>query len=257
MSFELQARRRASAAPVSDAERAMRVDLAAAYRLVALAGWDDLIYSHISATVPNEPRHFLINPFGLAFDEVTASNLVKIDETAEIIGDSAHSVNVTGFALHAALHAARPEAVCVLHLHETSAIAVSVQEAGLLPLSQHALRFEGELAYHDYEGLAFSPREGASLVRALGKKTAMLLRNHGLVVLGRTVAEAYVLAATLIKACRIQIAAQSGNAALHRPRDAVIVLAAEQLRDGGAIEGVAEWPALIRKLDRVCPDFRS
>ena len=257
MSFELKTQRRASRGPASEAERAMRVDLAAAYRLVALKGWDDLIYSHISAAVPDEPGHFLINPFGLAFDEVTASNLVKINESAEVIGDSPHSVNVTGFALHAALHAARPDAVCVLHLHETSAIAVSAQADGLLPLSQHALRFEGELAYHDYEGLAFSPHEGQSLVRALGRKTAMLLRNHGPVVLGRTIAEAYVLAATLIKACRIQIAAQSGNAALHRPRDSVIALAAEQLRDGGAVEGVAEWPALIRKLDRICPDFRS
>ena len=235
----------------------MRVDLAAAYRLVAFEGWDDLIYSHISASIPNEPGHFLINSFGLAFEEVTASNLVKINERAEIIGDSPHSVNVTGFALHAALHAARPDAVCVLHLHETSAIAVSAQEAGLLPLSQHALRFEDELAYHDYEGLAFTPREGESLTRALGSKTAMLLRNHGLVVLGRTVAEAYVLAATLIKACRIQIAAQSGGAVLHRPRDDAIALAPEQLRDGGAVEGVAEWPALLRKLDRLSPQFRS
>jgi ribulose-5-phosphate 4-epimerase/fuculose-1-phosphate aldolase len=257
MSFELQARRRAPVAPASDAERAMRVDLAAAYRLVALAGWDDLVYSHISASVPEEPGHFLINPFGLAFEEVTASNLVKINETAEIIGDSPYPVNVTGFALHAALHAARPDVVCVLHLHETSAIAVSAQASGLLPLSQHALRFESELAYHNYEGLAFSPREGESLVRALGAKTAMLLRNHGLVVLGRTVAEAYVLAATLIKACRIQIAAQSGNAAFHRPGDEVIALAAEQLRDGGAVEGIVEWPALLRRLDRISPDFRG
>jgi ribulose-5-phosphate 4-epimerase/fuculose-1-phosphate aldolase len=257
MSFELKTRRRAAAAPASDAERAIRVDLAAAYRLVALEGWDDLIYSHISASVPQEPGHFLINPFGLRFEEVTASNLVKINERAEVIGDSAHAVNVTGFALHAALHAARPDAVCVLHLHESAAIAVSAQAAGLLPLSQHALRFEGELAYHDYEGLAFSPPEGESLSRAIGARTACLLRNHGLVVLGRTVAEAYVLAATLIKACRIQIAAQSGGARLHRPRDDIIKLAAEQLRDGGAVEGVAEWPALLRKLDRSSPQFRS
>ena len=257
MSFELKSRRRRSAAPASDAERARRVDLAAAYRLVALEGWDDLIYSHISAAVPDEPGHFLINPFGLTFDEVTASNLVKVNEAAEIIGDSPHPVNVTGFALHAALHAARPDSVCVLHLHETSAIAVSAQEAGLLPLSQHALRFEGALAYHDYEGLAFTPREGKLLVRALGTKTAMLLRNHGLVVLGRTVAEAYVLAVTLIKACRIQIAAQSGNSALHRPSAEVAALAAEQLRDGGAVEGIAEWPALIRRLDRISPEFRT
>jgi ribulose-5-phosphate 4-epimerase/fuculose-1-phosphate aldolase len=257
MSFELQARRRVAAAPASAAERAVRVDLAAAYRLAALAGWDDLIYSHISASVPDEPGHFLINPFKLAFDEVTASNLVKIDRSGAIVGDSPHSVNVTGFALHGALHDARPDAACVLHLHETSAIAVSAQPDGLLPLSQHALRFHGDLAYHDYEGLAFSPREGESLVRALGARAAMLLRNHGLVVLGRTIAEAYVLAVTLIKACRIQIAAQHGDAPLHRPRAEVIALAAEQLKDGGAVEGSAEWPSLLRRLDRLCPDFRD
>ena len=178
MSFELKTQRRASRGPASEAERAMRVDLAAAYRLVTLERWDDLIYSHISAAVPDEPGHFLINPFGLAFDEVTASNLVKINESAEVIGDSPHSVNVTGFALHAALHAARPDAVCVLHLHETSAIAVSAQADGLLPLSQHALRFEGELAYHDYEGLAFSPHEGQSLVRALGSDGESIHWHH-------------------------------------------------------------------------------
>jgi ribulose-5-phosphate 4-epimerase/fuculose-1-phosphate aldolase len=257
MSFELSARRRAAAHPASEAERAVRVDLAAAYRLVALAGWDDLIYSHISATVPNEPGHFLINPFKLGFDEVTASNLVKINAAAEIVGDSPHAVNVTGFALHAALHRARPDAMCVLHLHETSAIAVSAQAEGLLPLSQHALRFHGDLAYHDYEGLALTPGEGESLARALGTRTAMLLRNHGLVVLGRTVPEAYVLAFTLIKACRIQIAARGSEARLHRPRDEVIALAALQLKDGGAVEGAAEWPSLLRRLDRTCPDFRS
>jgi ribulose-5-phosphate 4-epimerase/fuculose-1-phosphate aldolase len=235
----------------------MRIDLAAAYRLIALAGWDDLIYSHVSASVPDEAGHFLINPFGLAFDEITASSLVKINAAAEIVGDSPHSVNVTGFALHAAIHAARTDAVCVLHLHDTSAIAVSAQTSGLLPISQHALRFVDELAYHDYAGLAFSPREGEALVRSLGRKSAMLLRNHGLAVLGRTVAEAYVLAATLIKACRIQIAALSGDGDLHIPDEPVIALAAEQLRDGGAIEGVAEWPSLLRKLNRVCPDFQD
>jgi ribulose-5-phosphate 4-epimerase/fuculose-1-phosphate aldolase len=257
MSFQLNSRRRKPGTPATEAEREVRVALAAAYRLVALAGWDDLIYSHISASVPQEPKHFLINPFGLAFDEVTASNLVKINEAAEIIGDTPHSVNVTGFALHAAVHAARPDAMCVLHLHETSAIAVSAQAQRLLPLSQHALRFAGALAYHDYEGLAFTAREGRALVRSLGDKPAMLLRNHGLVALGRTIAEAYVLTATLVKACRIQIAALAGNGALHVPGPDTIALAAEQLCDGGAIEGVAEWPSLLRRLNRICPDYTS
>jgi ribulose-5-phosphate 4-epimerase/fuculose-1-phosphate aldolase len=257
VSFELQTRRRTSGMPASEAERRVRADLAAAYRLVALAGWDDLIYSHISAALPDEPGHFLINPFGLAFAEVTASNLVKIDEAAVIVGDSPSSVNVTGFALHAAIHAARPDAACVLHLHETSAIAVSAQAGGLLPLSQHALRFVDELAYHDYEGLAFSPREAAKLVQSLGRRTALLLRNHGLVMLGRTVAEAYVLTATFVKACRIQLFAQAGNGELHLPGEEIIALAAEQLRDGGAVEGAAEWPSLLRTLDRVCPDYRE
>ena len=257
MSFELETRRRKSAAPASEAENETRLALAAAYRLVALAGWDDMIYSHISATVPGEPGHFLINPFGLAFDEVTRSNLLKINDAAEIIGDSPHSVNVTGFALHAAVHAARLDALCVMHLHETSAIAVSAQAQGLLPLSQHALRFVDDIAYHDYEGLAFTAREGEALTRSLGDKPAMLLRNHGLVVLGRTVAEAYVLTATLVKACQIQIGALAGNAVPRMPDPDTIALAALQLKDGGAVEGVAEWPSLLRKLDRRCPDYKQ
>ncbi|HEY4350818.1 MAG TPA: class II aldolase/adducin family protein, partial [Paraburkholderia sp.] len=169
----------AESGPLSDAEQQTRIDLAAAYRLAALNGWDDLIYTHISASVPGEPGHFLINPFGLAFDEVCASNLVKIDIAGNIVGASRHAVNATGFALHAAVHAARADAFCVMHLHNTAGVAVSAQPAGLLPASQHALRFYGQLAYHDYEGLAFSPAEGERLVAHLGDKPAMLLRNHG------------------------------------------------------------------------------
>ena len=243
--------------PISDAERRMRVDLAAAYRLVALNGWDDLIYTHLSATVPGEPGHFLINPFGLTFDEVRASNLVKIDLAGNRIGDSEHAVNVTGFALHAAVHAARPDAVCVMHLHNTAGIAVSIQRDGLLPASQHALRFHGDLAYHDYEALAFSPAEGARLTASLGAKSAMLLRNHGTLTVGRTVAEAYVLMDTLIKACDIQVRAQAGGGPLVLPEPAVAARTAEQLRDGGAIEGKLEWPALLRRLDRIDPSYRD
>src|SRR5258707_8254269 len=152
------------AGPRSEAEQQTRVDLAAAYRLAALNGWDDLIYTHISASVPGEPGHFLINPFGLAFDEVRASNLVKIDINGNIVGASEHPVNATGFALHAAVHAARDDAFCVMHLHTTAGIAVSLQKDGLLPGSQHALRFHGHPAYYDYEGLAFTPAEGQRLI---------------------------------------------------------------------------------------------
>jgi ribulose-5-phosphate 4-epimerase/fuculose-1-phosphate aldolase len=247
----------AGPASISDAERSTRVDLAAAYRLAALNGWDDLIYTHISASVPDEPGHFLINPFGLAFDEVCASNLVKIDIAGNIVGASEHPVNATGFALHAAVHAARSDAFCVMHLHNTAGIAVSVQRAGLLPASQHALRFYGHLAYHDYESLAFTPAEGERLVAHLADKPAMLLRNHGTLTTGRTVAEAWVLMATLIKACEIQLHAQSGGGELVLPSEAVAERTAEQLRDGGAVEGVMEWPALLRKLDRIDRSYRD
>ena len=258
MSFaHTPAGRIAQSAPMSEAERRTRVDLAAAYRLAALNGWDDLVYTHISASVPDEPGHFLINPFGLSFDEVCASNLVKIDIDGNIIGASEFPVNATGFALHAAVHAARADAFCVMHLHNTAGIAVSLQKDGLLPGSQHALRFHGCLAYHDYEGLAFTPAEGERLVADLGDKPAMLLRNHGTLTTGRTVAEAYVLMATLIKACEIQLQAQAGGGELVLPSAAVAGRTAEQLYDGGAIEGVIEWPALLRKLDRLDASFRD
>jgi len=247
----------AETAPRSAAEQQLRVDLAAAYRLIALNGWDDLIYTHVSAAVPGEPGRFLINPFGLGFEEVRASNLVKIDTEGRIVGESEHPVNATGFALHAAVHLARPDAVCVMHLHNTAGIAVSIQRDGLLPASQHALRFYGQLAWHDYEGLAFTPTEGARLTTSLGAHPAMLLRNHGTLTAGRTVAEAYVLMATLIKACEIQLQAQAGGVPLVLPPPEVAARTAEQLRDGGAIEGELEWPALLRKLDRLDASYRD
>ncbi|ATJ85696.1 class II aldolase/adducin family protein [Ralstonia solanacearum] len=264
MSFALHPGAVLPGGQISEAERAVRVDLAAAYRLAALNGWDDLIYTHLSATVPGEPDHVLINAFGLAFDEITASNLVKINcagQRVQLVGDwpdpaARPSVNVTGFALHAAVHAARPDAHCVIHLHNTAGIAVSAQRHGLLPLSQHALRFHRRLAYHDYEGLAFTPEEGARLTASLGSHRAMLLRNHGTLTVGRTVAEAYVLMATLIKACEIQIHALMAGAVV-TPTPPVADRAAEQLEDGGAVEGVLEWPALLRKLDRMDHSYRD
>ena len=165
-------------------------------------------------------------------------------------------MNVTGFALHAAVHAARPDAHCVIHLHNTAGIAVSAQKHGLLPLSQHALRFHKRVAYHDYEGLAFSPEEGTRLTASLGAQFAMLLRNHGTLTIGRTVAEAHVLMATLIKACEIQIQALTAGEVVS-PAPHVADRAAEQLEDGGAIEGGMEWPALLRKLDKIDASYRD
>ncbi|MBT1537491.1 class II aldolase/adducin family protein [Ralstonia solanacearum] len=264
MSFALRPGAVLSGGQISEAERAVRVDLAAAYRLAALNGWDDLMYTHLSATVPGEPDHVLINAFGLAFDEITASNLVKINragQRVQPVGDwpdpaARPSVNVTGFALHATVHAARPDALCVVHLHNTAGIAVSAQRHGLLPLSQHALRFHRRLAYHDYEGLAFTPEEGARLTASLGGHRAMLRRNHGTLTVGRTVAEAHVLMATLIKACEIQIHALTAGAVV-TPALPAADRAAEQLEDGGAVEGVLEWPALLRKLDRMDHSYRD
>ncbi len=242
---------------MTDAEWQIRVDLAACYRLCARNGWDDLIYTHISAAVPDEPGRFLINPFGLRFDEVCASNLVKIDLQGNIIGDQSQRVNVTGFAIHGAVHAARADALCVMHLHNPNGIAVGMQEEGLLPLSQHALRFYQQIGYHDYEGLALSPTEQARLIERLGDYPAMMLRNHGTLIAGRTVAEAFVLMDTLERACLFQLRAQSGGGKLTMPAPQICEKTYQALTAGGAIEGELEWPALLRKLDAMAPDYKQ
>lgn len=242
---------------MSDAERQARVDLAACYRLVAERGWDDLIYTHVSLAVPGEPGRFLINPFGLTFDEVTASSLVKIDIDGTIVGDTPYGVNATGFAIHGAVHAAREDARCVMHLHNEAAVAVAMQAGGLLPLSQHALRFYRDLAYHHYDGLALTEGEKVRLVADLGPCRAMLLHNHGSLVIGRSVAEAFCLMDMLDKACRMQLAAQAGGAELVFPPPDVCEKTFRQLTADPEPEGELEWPALLRRLDRLCPDFRS
>lgn len=238
------------------AEWQVRLDLAACYRLCVLNGWDDLIYTHISAAVPGEEGRFLINPFGYRFDEVCASNLVKIDQQGRISGDQKYRVNVTGFAIHGAVHAARPDAMCVMHLHNANGIAVGMQTDGLLPVSQHALRFYGELGYHDYEGLALSPLEQSRLIERLGAYPAMLLRNHGTLVIGRSIAEAYVLMDTLDKACRFQLLAQAGEGRLHPLSHEICVNTHRELIGDGAPEGALEWPALLRKLDMLESSYR-
>ena len=245
-----------SPSPSDSPEWVSRVHLAACYRLCALNQWDDLIYTHISAAIPGEPNHYLINPFGMQFDEITASSLLKVNVQGELLPNQSGMVNPTGFAIHGAIHRARADAQCVMHLHNTAGIAVSAQRDGLLPLSQHAMRFIGHLGYHDYEGLALTESEGARLVAHLGNHPAMLLRNHGTLTVGRTVAEAYVVMATLIRACEIQVAAfSSPNLIMPEPR--IIEKAAADLHDLGAEEGVLEWPALLRKLDRIDPSYKQ
>ncbi len=234
-----------------------RVDLAACYRLCALYGWADGIYTHISAAVPGEPGHYLINAFGLCFDEVTASNLVKVDSAGNVVGALPASVNQSGFRLHAAVHKARPDAACVMHLHNPASIAVGMQPDGLLPLSPYALRFYGELAYHDYEGIAMTPGEQARLVDNLGHRPAMLLRNHGSLTVGRTIAEAFVLMETLDRACEVQLRAQAPGVPLVRPTDAMCATAHAQLVGDGSPEGVLEWPSLLRRLDAASPQYRT
>jgi ribulose-5-phosphate 4-epimerase/fuculose-1-phosphate aldolase len=257
MSFTHTATEIIKPSEISEAEWQVRIDLAACYRLAALNGWDDLIYTHISAVVPGEPGRFLINPFGYRFDEICASNLVKIDLQGRIVGDQKYKVNVTGFAIHGAVHAARADAICVMHLHNPNGVAVGMQQQGLLPLSQHALRFYGQVGYHDYEGLALSAQEQSRLTERLGNYPAMFLRNHGTLISGRTVAEAYVLMDTLEKACAFQLKAQSGGAKLTMPPHEVCLKTYHELIGDGAPEGVLEWPALLRKLDAMDISYRQ
>src|SRR5437762_10551058 len=199
---------------VTGEEWRTRVDLAAAYRLVAHYGWDDLIFTHISSRIPGPEHHFLLNPYGMMFDEVTASSLVKIDLEGNKVVDSPYFINPAGFTIHSAVHAARADALCVMHLHTDYGIAVSAQKNGLLPLSQQAMFALSSLAYHDYEGLALDEKEKPRLVADLGDKRSMILRNHGLLTVGRTVAEAFLGMFLLERACKIQILAQAGGGEL-------------------------------------------
>jgi ribulose-5-phosphate 4-epimerase/fuculose-1-phosphate aldolase len=241
---------------ISAAEWRARIDLAAAYRLVARRSWDDLIYTHVSARHPEQENAFLINRFGLRFAEVTASNLLVIDDQGKVIGDQQYRANPAGFAIHAAVHRAREDAHCVMHLHTDAGIAVSMLECGLLPVSQHAMRFWKSIGYHDYEGIALTPPEAARLVEHLGKHPALILRNHGTMTVGRTVAEAYVLMDALEKACRTQLAAMAASpGGLKLPSEEVLDHTLAQLTGDWEPEGELEWPALLRMLEREEPEF--
>ncbi len=243
---------------VSEAEWQARVDLAAAYRLVALYGWDDLIFTHISARAPGAEHHFLLNPYGMMFEEVTASSLVKIDLNGNKVSDSPYFINPAGFTIHSAVHAAREDALCVMHLHTDYGIAVSAQEQGLLPISQQAMFPLASFAYHDYEGLALNEEEKPRLVADLGDKNYMILRNHGLLTVGKSAAEAFLSMYLLERACRIQILAQSGGGALHYIPNDIINLTAKQMSAVTVGQGAdLTWPGLLRKLDRIDSSFRD
>src|SRR5438128_9986287 len=243
---------------VSQEEWQARVDLAAAYRLVALYGWDDLIFTHISSRVPGPEHHFLLNPYGMMFDEVTASSLVKIDLEGNKVVDSPYFINPAGFTIHSAVHAAREDALCVMHLHTDYGIAVSAQKDGLLPLSQQAMFALSSLAYHDYEGLALDVEEKPRLVSDLGDKKFMILRNHGLLTIGRTVAEAFLGMFLLERACEIQILAQSGGGELSMIPEPIVDRVASQLSAVTVGQGASlTWPGLLRKLDRIDRSYRE
>jgi ribulose-5-phosphate 4-epimerase/fuculose-1-phosphate aldolase len=243
---------------VSEIEWKLRVDLAACYRLVAHFGWDDLIFTHVSARVPGPEHHFLINPYGMTFDEVTASSLVKIDQDARKVLDSPYEVNPAGFTIHSVIHAAREDVACVLHTHSQNGVAVSAQKGGVLPLSQQSTFVLSSLAYHAYEGVALNPEEKPRLVRDLGDKSFFMLRNHGLITVGPSVADAFLLMYVFEAACTIQVRAQAGGGEL-LPIDPKIIAGAMAMgraatRGAG---GALAWPGLLRKLDRIDASFRS
>ena len=242
--FDTNSREWAAVGNISDQEKQVRIDLATAYQLAYLKNWDDGIYTHISAAIPGEAGAYLLNQFGLRFNEVTPQNLVKVSIQGKILtGDG--PVNQTGFAIHGAVHAARLDAHCVFHLHADSVIAVSAQKQGLLPISQHALRFYQDMGYHAYQGLALSSQEQTSLIESLGSKQAMLLHNHGSIVCGSSIQQAFYLMDVLDKACKIQLLAGSAEQ-LITPTPEVCQLTYSQLCSDGDQEGQLEWPAYQR-----------
>ncbi len=243
---------------VSAEEWQLRVDLAAAYRLIALYGWDDLIFTHISARIPGDEHHFLINPYGLMFEEITASSLVRVDQEANKINPDDFDINPAGFTIHSAIHAVRDDAECVMHTHTAAGVAVSAQKNGLLPLSQQSLFPLASLAYHEYEGVALREDEKARLQKDLGTANSMILRNHGLLTVGKSIANAFLGMYILQRACEVQIGALSGNRELTPIPDGIvdtIKQQASQVTKGQG--GNLAWPGLLRKLDRTNPGFRD
>ena len=245
--------------PSACSERDVRVDLAAAYRLAALNGWDDTVYTHLSASVPGEPGVYLINTFGLMFDEVRASDLVKVDARGRVVDGTRRPVNPTGFTIHGAVHAARPEVECVIHLHTPWGVALSMLPEGLLPTSQYAMRLFGRLGRHAYQGLAPGDDEQRRLVADLGALDGPVLENHGTLVVGRSVAEAYMLMHLLERAAAAQPRAMAASGGRVRAvgDEAAVCTYRQWVGDGSERDGDVEWPALLRRADRLSPGFRD
>ena len=243
---------------VSEEEWALRVDLAAAYRIVADYGWDDLIFTHLSVRVPGPEHHFLLNPYNLMFEEITASSLIKVDVNGNAVEPSPFITNPAGFTIHSAIHMAREDAHAVMHLHTPAGQAVSAQADGLLPLTQAAMLVGGDIAYHEYEGLAVDLDERERIVEDLGHKNMMLLRNHGTLAVGETIGEAFVRLYTLERACQAQVMALTAGQNLNNPPQGAPEVAAQQ---GALALPVAAkhlaWPALKRKAYRLDPNFAT
>jgi len=243
---------------VSNAEWETRQALAAAYQLAALHRMTDHIYTHISARVPGEDEHFLLNAYGLTFDEVTASNLVKVNLQGDVLLDATGlGINLAGFIIHGAIHAHRHDVACVMHTHTQAGIAVSAQQGGLRMLSQHAMRFFGKVAYHDYEGVVLDADERVHIVRNLGECKVMILRNHGLLVCGDSIPDAFDQMFYLERACQIQLAAQASGQALIEARDTVAARVAAQFDRPGRPSKDKHWPPLLRMLERVNPAYKE
>jgi ribulose-5-phosphate 4-epimerase/fuculose-1-phosphate aldolase len=243
---------------VSPEEWEQRVALAAAYRLVAHYHWDDLIFTHLSARVPGPDHHFLINPYGMMFDEITASSLVKIDLDGNKVLDSPYEINPAGFTIHSAIHAAREDAKCIFHVHSLNGIAVSTHKRGVLPISQQSIFVLSSLAYHDYEGVALRDDEKPRLVHDLGEKTFLMLRNHGLLTVGENIPEAFLSLYVFESTCAIQVRAQGGGDDFIEIDPRIIAGAqaqAKQVTRGAG--GSLAWPGLLRKLDRIDPSYKE
>jgi ribulose-5-phosphate 4-epimerase/fuculose-1-phosphate aldolase len=236
-------------------EQRLRVDLAACYRLVALHGWDDLVFTHISVKLPGDAG-FLINPYGMLFDEITASSLIRVDADGKKLSESPHPVNPAGFVIHSAIHAVRHDVLCVLHTHTPAGVAVSAQREGLLPISQQSTVALASLGYHDYEGIAVRDDEKPRLQRDLGDHTCLILRNHGLLTVGATVADAFLSMYTLQRACEIQLLAQAGGRELVSVDPRIVGgVKANVAAVTRGLGGALAWPGLLRKLDRVSPGY--
>ncbi|HNP34501.1 MAG TPA: class II aldolase/adducin family protein [Woeseiaceae bacterium] len=243
---------------VSAEEWELRVNLAACYRAIAMFGWDDLVFTHISARIPGPQEHFLINSYGLFFEEMTASSLVKVDLEGNKVSDSEGEINPAGFVIHSAVHEARPDVGCIVHTHTKAGIAVSAQAGGFLPISQTSLFSYATIAYHDYEGVALNDHEKPRLVADLGDRNCLVLRNHGLLATGPTIPDAFLRMYLFETGCQIQLLAQStGQKLVHVPDPIVSAIEAQGQAVTRGLGGQLVWPGILRKLDRRDPSFRT